>query len=243
MAIIAQVPGQGLVQQPAQAFIDTSLKGSIFGSKFNDRKSSLDPAKFFTNYFGRVHRKYSGMDTSNIETLVNRLLQDPDSTLVNRVRENTLLKDSFKNRFFEVKTPLGQVLQELQNSQESPNRKLLSKEILIQAEKEAGKLTKKEVALTIEKGGRREVSNEISSVLKRKAIDVNVTKIGTEFQVNTYTANDQWTPSVARLNNSTFVVTWDSAGQDGDGGGIYGQIFNADGTKKGSEFPINTYTT
>ena len=67
------------------------------------------------------------------------------------------------------------------------------------------------------------------------------TKSGTEFQANTYTVNDQWGAAVASLNNNSFVVTWMSDGQDGDQEGVYGQIFNADGTKSSSEFQVNTY--
>ncbi len=240
MAITPQVAGQA-IDQPVPAFIDTLSKTPSFGSKFNERKSSLDAAKYFENYLGRVHKKYKNMDTENIENLVNRLLQEKDPTLKNLVREETSLKDTFKNRFIEAKTPLGQVLQELQNSQESPNRKLLSKEILIQAEKEAGDLTKKKVALTTEKGKQKQVSNEIPSILKRQ--EVEVTKIGSEFLVNTRTTNWQSRPSVASLSTGQFIVTWDGAGQTGDPYGVQGQIFNADGTQSGSEFPVNTYTT
>ena len=54
MAIIHQAPGQGLVQQPVQAFIDTSPKGPIFGSELNEGRSSVDPAKAFANHFETV---------------------------------------------------------------------------------------------------------------------------------------------------------------------------------------------
>jgi hypothetical protein len=64
-----------------------------------------------------------------------------------------------------------------------------------------------------------------------------------EFQVNTYTTNSQFFPDITRLNNSKFVVTWHSSGQDGNDDGIYGQIFNANGTKYSQEFQVNTYTT
>ena len=107
MAIIPQAPGQGLVQQPAQSFIDTAPKGPIFGSKFNEGRSSLDPTKDFTNYFGRIHHRYKDTDTSNIENLVNRLLQEKDSPLMNLVKEETSLKETFSNRLFKEKTPLG----------------------------------------------------------------------------------------------------------------------------------------
>ena len=180
------------------------------------------------------------MDTTNIENLANRLLQEQGSAFMNFVRKETSLEDTFFHRFIEAKTPLGEVLQELQNSQESSSRKLLSRKTFNKAEKEARELTEKEVTLAIKKGGRKQISNELASLQKRQTLQA--TKIGSEFQVNTYTASDQSSSSVARLNNSTFVVTWSSNGQDGDWNGIYGQIFNADGTKSGSEFRVNTYT-
>jgi len=68
-------------------------------------------------------------------------------------------------------------------------------------------------------------------------------RYGSEFQVNTYTADHQTFPAVARLSDGKFVVTWISHGQDGDLQGIYGQMFNADGVKYLSEFQVNTYTT
>lgn len=63
-----------------------------------------------------------------------------------------------------------------------------------------------------------------------------------EFLVNTYTANNQNWQSVEVLNNGTFVVTWQSTGQDGSGVGIYGQRFAADGTRLGGEFQVATQT-
>ncbi|NGX41539.1 MAG: hypothetical protein KR126chlam4_01380, partial [Candidatus Anoxychlamydiales bacterium] len=192
----------------------------------------------FTNYFGRIHKKYKNMDTANIENLVNRLLKEQDQTFMNLVRDKTSRRDTLMDRFFIATTPLGEVLKELQNSQESPNRKLLSKEIFNKAEEEAIELTKKEIALVTEKESRKQITNEISPLLKRQA---TVNKIGPEFQVNTYTTNNQDSPSVASLSTGKFVVTWMSDGQDGSLNGVYGQIFNADGTKSGSEFQVNTY--
>ena len=43
---------------------------------------------------------------------------------------------------------------------------------------------------------------------------------GTEFQVNTTTADKQELPSVTALNDGGFVVTWQSHGQDGDRDGV-----------------------
>jgi hypothetical protein len=48
---------------------------------------------------------------------------------------------------------------------------------------------------------------------------------GSEFQVNTWTTDDQSSPSVTSLSNGGFVVVWESNGQDGDGYGVYGRVF------------------
>ena len=66
---------------------------------------------------------------------------------------------------------------------------------------------------------------------------------GSEFQVNTYTASSQTNPSVAMDSDGDFVITWQSAGQDGSLYGIYGQRYNSRGVAQGSEFQVNTYTT
>jgi hypothetical protein len=65
---------------------------------------------------------------------------------------------------------------------------------------------------------------------------------GGEFQVNTYTNSDQWRPSITGLQDGGFVVSWQSEGQDGDVGGIFAQVYNENGIKRGSEFQVNTYT-
>ncbi|HVZ53335.1 MAG TPA: Ig-like domain repeat protein [Pseudolabrys sp.] len=67
-------------------------------------------------------------------------------------------------------------------------------------------------------------------------------KSGAELPVNSHTAGDQSMPSVAGLTGGGFVVTWQSAGQDGSGLGVYGQRFNAFGAKLGGEFRVNTTT-
>ena len=67
-------------------------------------------------------------------------------------------------------------------------------------------------------------------------------KIGREFQVNTYTSGSQRFPSVAILKDGNFISIWQSDGQDGSFYGIFGQLFDANGTKIGSEFLVNNYT-
>ncbi|HVA47496.1 MAG TPA: DUF4214 domain-containing protein [Pirellulales bacterium] len=65
---------------------------------------------------------------------------------------------------------------------------------------------------------------------------------GAEFQVNTYTAGNQYIPRVAMDPAGDSVVTWASFGQDGSGYGVYAQRYNAAGTAEGSEFRVNTHT-
>ena len=68
---------------------------------------------------------------------------------------------------------------------------------------------------------------------------------GSEFQVNTYTSADQYWPIVAHLGSGKFVVVWRSYNQasGSSSNDIYAQRFKADGTKDGSEFLVNTYTS
>lgn len=63
-----------------------------------------------------------------------------------------------------------------------------------------------------------------------------------EFRVNTFPTGDQTSPSIAALSGGGFVVVWSSAEQDGEGLGIYGQRYAANGTKAGGEFRVNTFT-
>jgi hypothetical protein len=68
-------------------------------------------------------------------------------------------------------------------------------------------------------------------------------KAGPEFRVNTYTTNSQKDPAVAADGAGGFIAVWDSDGQDGDGLGVFGQRFDASGSKVGAEFRVNSYTT
>ncbi len=69
--------------------------------------------------------------------------------------------------------------------------------------------------------------------------------VGAQLSVNTTTVGAQTTPSVAVLDDGTFVVTWaDASGTAGTNSGtdVRGQFFNADGSKLGNELLINTTT-
>ena len=54
--------------------------------------------------------------------------------------------------------------------------------------------------------------------------------------------SDQQSSSVAIAPDGSFVVVWESNGQDGDGFGIYAKRYNAAGVPQGSEFIVNTTT-
>jgi hypothetical protein len=66
---------------------------------------------------------------------------------------------------------------------------------------------------------------------------------GSEFRVNTYTTGRQYRTAVAMDAAGRFVVVWSSLGPDGDGYGIFGQRYDANGAPQGGEFQVNTYTT
>ena len=73
--------------------------------------------------------------------------------------------------------------------------------------------------------------------------DVAGVAVGSEFQINTYTASHQLTPSVASLDDGGFVAVWHSYGQDGSLYGVYGQRYDASGIAQGAEFQVNTHTS
>ena len=67
-------------------------------------------------------------------------------------------------------------------------------------------------------------------------------KWGNEFLVNTNTANDQDVPAITGLADGRFVVMWedDSHTLNDTSDAVHGQIFNADGSKAGAEFRVNS---
>ncbi|RLJ64547.1 hypothetical protein DFR35_1185, partial [Sulfurisoma sediminicola] len=66
---------------------------------------------------------------------------------------------------------------------------------------------------------------------------------GTEFRINSYTADSQQTPTIAVLADGGFVVAWQSLSQDGSDWGIYGQRYDAGGAAVGAEFRANSFTS
>jgi hypothetical protein len=62
------------------------------------------------------------------------------------------------------------------------------------------------------------------------------------FQVNTYSSDEQSLPSVAINDSGSFVITWSSKKQDGDGYGVYARRYSSSGTAYGNEFKVNNST-
>jgi hypothetical protein len=71
-------------------------------------------------------------------------------------------------------------------------------------------------------------------------------KWGSEIPVNTTTLSAQDQPKIAALAGGRFVAAWrdiSATGGDTSSQAVRAQIFNADGSKYGSEFLVNTTTT
>lgn len=82
-----------------------------------------------------------------------------------------------------------------------------------------------------------------STGIHGQRFDASGVKVGSEFQINTYSTNQQGHPSVTVNGSADIVVVWQSALQDGSGQGIFGQRFDAAGVPLAGEFQVNTYTT
>ena len=82
--------------------------------------------------------------------------------------------------------------------------------------------------------------------IQAQRFDSDGNPVGVEFQVNTYTTDEQEDPAVAMDSLGNFVVIWESYGSDGtddDYNSIQGQLYDTDGDPVGGEFQVNTFTT
>jgi hypothetical protein len=76
-----------------------------------------------------------------------------------------------------------------------------------------------------------------------RRFDSSGTPQAVEFQVNSYTSSAQQYSAVAMSAAGSFVVVWESGGQDVDSGGVFAQRFDATGAPQAVEFQVNSYTT
>ena len=71
------------------------------------------------------------------------------------------------------------------------------------------------------------------------------TVLANEFQVNSYTLNNQYVPAIAAEADGDFTVVWQSKNQEGagiDGLGIFGRRFSSSGVGQAIEFMVNVFT-
>lgn len=81
--------------------------------------------------------------------------------------------------------------------------------------------------------------------IRAQIFNSNGSKTGNEILVNTTTARNQSSPSVAADGIGRFMVTWtddSESGGDTSGYAVRGQMFYSTGNKQGNEFLVNTTT-
>jgi hypothetical protein len=89
-------------------------------------------------------------------------------------------------------------------------------------------------------------SDSSSRSIQGQRYDAAGTSQGSQFQINSYTTNQQTGPAVALDSDGDFVVVWQSDGSstsDTDNYSIQGQRYNSAGAAAGSQFQANSYTT
>ena len=91
------------------------------------------------------------------------------------------------------------------------------------------------------------VADSDGSSIQGQRFDASGSPAGVQFQVNSYTTDDQQWPDVAADSDGDFVVVWmsffDTTGNDADGWSIQAQRYAADGQPQGGQFQVNSFTT
>lgn len=64
-----------------------------------------------------------------------------------------------------------------------------------------------------------------------------------EFQVNSFTSNDQIAYGAAMDRKGNFVIAWDSDGEDGNSFAAVARLFDETQTPKTGDLQVNTFTT
>lgn len=76
-----------------------------------------------------------------------------------------------------------------------------------------------------------------------RLFDTGGRSLAGEFRVNTHRSGEQGVPGLARVGDGGFVAVWNSEGQDGDGWGVFGQLYDAEAKPVRSEFLVNSNWT
>lgn len=87
----------------------------------------------------------------------------------------------------------------------------------------------------------------VATVLAAVPSPAQLSPVGTELSVSTRTTNSQNFPTISAADDG-FIIVWSngnptSPSPDGDRAGVFGQRLANDGSRRGTEFQINTYTT
>jgi hypothetical protein len=69
------------------------------------------------------------------------------------------------------------------------------------------------------------------------------TTAGPEFRVNGYTTGAQSHASATPRSDGSWMVSWETVGEDGSGTGVWGKHYDRFGAIHGPDFQCNTYTT
>ena len=68
-------------------------------------------------------------------------------------------------------------------------------------------------------------------------------KVGERFRPNRTSSGDQTFAFVTGLSDGSFVIGWQSDGQDGSDQGVYLQVYDPDGRREGPEIRVNDFTS
>jgi len=82
--------------------------------------------------------------------------------------------------------------------------------------------------------------------IQGQRFDSDGNRVGSQFQVNTYTPSSQLAPRISASSNGDFLVVWSSlsgGGADTSNTAILGQRFDSMGLPVGGELLVNSYTT
>ncbi|HEX2463391.1 MAG TPA: hypothetical protein VHR17_02125 [Thermoanaerobaculia bacterium] len=67
-------------------------------------------------------------------------------------------------------------------------------------------------------------------------------RVGNELHISSYTPGHQRFPTVASDGDRNFVVSWESAAQDGESYGVFARLFDSSGAAQAGEFRVNSFT-
>ena len=90
--------------------------------------------------------------------------------------------------------------------------------------------------------GQDDFSNPISGGVFGGLFDSSGAPLGPQFQINSFTENNQYDPAVAADAAGNFIVAWSSYEQDLSDGGIFARRYDSAGTAQATEFQINQTT-